>query len=137
MATDGAPSFSRTLMEIHLGMRAILGSVARGAGLTAQQIELLCVLQGRTPAFGELAEMLGCDKTNITGMADRLERRNLVARTTDPADRRVTRLSLTDEGAVFGEQLRAEVASKAAARWEKLSTAERTTVVQLMSTKDF
>lgn len=39
-------------MDVHREMRAILGTVARGAGLTAQQIEMLCVLENRQPSFG-------------------------------------------------------------------------------------
>ncbi|WP_431313345.1 hypothetical protein [Streptomyces antnestii] len=32
-------------------------------------------MKKETPAFGELARLLGCDRTNITGLVARLERR--------------------------------------------------------------
>jgi DNA-binding MarR family transcriptional regulator len=135
MATT-SKDLAAALLRLHREMRAILGGVAREVGLTAQQIELLCVLQARTPALGELAEMFGCDKTNITGMADRLTRRGLVDRTTDPADRRVTRLTLTAEGARFADELKDEVAGRVDARWRSLSAADRATIVGLKSTSD-
>lgn len=108
----------------------MLGTVARDAGLTAQQIELLCVLDGRTPALGELADMFGCDKTNITGMADRLTRRGMVTRVTDDADRRVVRLTLTDEGARFANHLYAEMSDRVEARWAGLSARDHAALIR-------
>jgi DNA-binding MarR family transcriptional regulator len=136
MAATNGIEFTTTLMWLHREMRAMLGGVAREVGLTAQQVELLCVLQARTPALGELAEMFGCDKTNITGMADRLSRRGLVDRTTDPADRRVTRLALTDDGARFATELKDQVAVRVEARWRTLPAADRATIIGLKSTSD-
>jgi len=46
-----------------------------------------------------LAGALHCDTSNVTGIVDRLEDRALVERRTDPHDRRVKRLVLTEEGA--------------------------------------
>lgn len=107
-----------TLMRIHLDMRALLGGVARTFGLTAQQIEMLCLLkQHDAPTFGRLAEYLGCDRANITGMADRLTRRGFVVREADPADRRVTRLRLTEAGDAFADEVRAAVDAAIHARW--------------------
>ena len=114
--------------------RRLVDDLLDQVGLTAQQVELLCVLQAQTPALGELAEMFGCDKTNITGMADRLTRRGLVDRTTDPADRRVTRLALTDDGARFAIELKAQVAGRVEERWRALSATDRATIVGLKST---
>jgi DNA-binding MarR family transcriptional regulator len=49
-------------------------------------------------SMGELAELLYCDASNVTGIVDRLESRGLVERTPDPNDRRVKRLVLTQQG---------------------------------------
>lgn len=130
MATESV-ELTAALLRLHREVRAILGVVAREVGLTAQQIELLCVLQARTPALGELAEMFGCDKTNITGMADRLTRRGLVDRATDPADRRITRLALTDDGISFANRLKADMAGRVEARWSTLSAADRAVLLRL------
>lgn len=45
-----------------------------------------------------LADAHHCDASNITGIVDRLEKRGLVARRADPADRRVTLIGRTAEG---------------------------------------
>ena len=45
-----------------------------------------------------LADAHHCDASNITGIVDRLEKRGLVERRADPADRRVTLIGRTDDG---------------------------------------
>lgn len=46
----------------------------------------------------DLSRVLFTDKSNVTGIVDRLERLNLVSRTPDPHDRRVMLITLTPEG---------------------------------------
>lgn len=45
-----------------------------------------------------LADAHHCDASNITGIVDRLEKRGLVERRADPADRRVTLIGRTTDG---------------------------------------
>ncbi len=53
--------------------------------------------EGSVP-MREIASRLMCDASNMTGIADRLEERGLLARRSDPDDRRVKLLVLTDNG---------------------------------------
>jgi MarR family 2-MHQ and catechol resistance regulon transcriptional repressor len=46
----------------------------------------------------DLSRLLFTDKSNVTGIVDRLERLHLVTRTPDPHDRRVILITLTAEG---------------------------------------
>jgi MarR family transcriptional regulator, organic hydroperoxide resistance regulator len=46
----------------------------------------------------ELAELLVCDASNVTALADRLESKGLAERQPAPGDRRVKALALTSEG---------------------------------------
>jgi DNA-binding MarR family transcriptional regulator len=46
----------------------------------------------------ELASLLACDSSNVTGIVDRLEARGLVARQLSPEDRRVKHVVLTPPG---------------------------------------
>jgi DNA-binding MarR family transcriptional regulator len=43
-------------------------------------------------------EFTGTDKSTVVSLADRMERRGLLTRVTDPSDRRRRRLYLTEEG---------------------------------------
>ena len=56
--------------------------------------------------MGELAAMMHCDNSNLTGIVDRLEERGLVERTAAQGDRRVKLIALTETG----HELRAEMA---------------------------
>jgi DNA-binding MarR family transcriptional regulator len=62
------------------------------------QTRLLGVLRDRRPTMNELAKLLGLDKSSVTGLVDRAERRGLVARIPSTADRRSVLVGLTDQG---------------------------------------
>ena len=55
--------------------------------------------------MSELAGILGCDNSNVTGIVDRLEYRGLVERRPADHDRRVKLLALTGEGQELREAL--------------------------------
>lgn len=55
--------------------------------------------------MGTVAEVLSCDASTLTGIADRLEERKLIQRQTDPTDRRVKLLVLTDAGRTLVESI--------------------------------
>ncbi|MDG4783029.1 MarR family winged helix-turn-helix transcriptional regulator [Micromonospora sp. WMMD961] len=48
----------------------------------------------------DLAGQLGCDRSNVTVLVDKLEQAGLVERRTDPADRRQKTLVVTERGRV-------------------------------------
>jgi DNA-binding MarR family transcriptional regulator len=67
--------------------------------LSVQQLRALMVVAAADGATAPaLASALGVGATTVTGIVDRLERRGLTERRPDPADRRVRRIVLTDEG---------------------------------------
>ncbi|MFC9330496.1 MarR family winged helix-turn-helix transcriptional regulator [Kitasatospora sp. NPDC057015] len=82
--------------------------VAAGQGLTLIQGKMLSLL-GRPLPMRALAELLGCDASNVTGIVDRLEARGLVRRAADPADRRVKTVLLTPEGEEAVRRIRADI----------------------------
>src|SRR5204862_2874684 len=67
--------------------------------LSPPQLAALKVLHPDHPfAMSELAGILGCDNSNVTGIVDRLEYRGLVERRPAEHDRRVKLLALTEDG---------------------------------------
>lgn len=81
-----------------------------GHDVSAEEWAVLLVLQdapGLTP--GEMSARTLRDKTTVTRMVDRLERKGFVIRSRDERDRRVVRLQLSDAGAGAFAQL-AEIA---------------------------
>jgi DNA-binding MarR family transcriptional regulator len=86
------------LAQLSFLVHGILERRAREHGLSAIQIRLLGVLRDRTPTMNELARLLGLDKSSVTGLVDRAERRGLVTRAASIADRRSVLVSLTEQG---------------------------------------
>lgn len=109
---------------LHREAALLYTRVARDFQLTSQQIQLLCALAGE-PSFGELATALGCDKTNVTGMVDRLQSRGLLTRRSDTKDRRISRVVLTEDGHRLREHVRERFAQSVAERFSRLTPEER------------
>jgi DNA-binding MarR family transcriptional regulator len=63
----------------------------------------------RPRTMSEIATVLRCDNSNVTGIVDRLEARGLVRRAADPADRRVKTVLLTPEGEEAVRRIRADI----------------------------
>ena len=71
----------------------------RPAGLTSGQFSLLTSLnRPEAPSIGEVAAVLGMDRTTLTANLKPLERRGLLETLIDPKDRRGRRLKLTEAG---------------------------------------
>jgi DNA-binding MarR family transcriptional regulator len=74
--------------------------------------------------MGSMAELLHCDPSNVTGIVDALEERNLAKRKPSEADRRVKVVELT----TAGKKLRARASEemyKPPAWIESLSAADQ------------
>lgn len=72
----------------------------RPHGLTASQFNVLNILAAGEVGISqrELSEELVVDKSNVTGLINRMEKAGWVRRTEDAEDRRVYRLTLTPAG---------------------------------------
>ncbi|HEY3509538.1 MAG TPA: MarR family transcriptional regulator [Kribbella sp.] len=98
--TDLASALVQTmhrLQDLHV-------ETSRPLGLTPQQAHLLCVLISGPLGMTELSGILSIERSSLTSMVDRLERRSLVARTPSPGDRRACRIELTPDGLSLAHQ---------------------------------
>lgn len=78
-------------------LRAHFELMAAEFGLTPTQAMALRLLKEPLP-MGRLAELLHCERSNVTLVVDRLAERGVLERRADPGDRRVRHLVLTEEG---------------------------------------
>jgi DNA-binding MarR family transcriptional regulator len=113
------------LVQLSFTVQSVLARVADGYELSLIQVRLLGVLRDREPGMLELASFLNLDKSSVTGLVDRAERRGLVRRTTPPEDRRTVHVALTDRGRELARAFAAQVERDLVALVEPLSTAER------------
>ncbi len=74
--------------------------------------------------MGELAALMRCDNSNMTGIVDRLEERGLVERTAAERDRRVKLIALTERGREVRDELNRRMAEPPEVI-ERLSLADR------------
>ena len=95
--------------EVFVGLQLVADRLAEpwarvlkeSADLTMVQYNVLRILRGAGAEglwAGELAERLITRSPDVTRIVDRLEKRGLVRRAADPADRRAVRVHITDEG---------------------------------------
>ena len=81
---------------------AVLTRVGAAADLSLTQLRVLAILRDRRLRMTALADYLGLEKSTMTGLVDRAERRGLLARAPSPDDRRAVDVFLTPAGAVGG-----------------------------------
>ncbi|MGA1811682.1 MarR family transcriptional regulator [Frondihabitans sp. 4ASC-45] len=86
-----------------------LTRVASTQQLSVTQLRVLGILRDRTPSMAELADHLRLDRSSVSGLIDRAEKRGLVVRGTAEHDARVVTVRLTDSGRELGAELEAEV----------------------------
>lgn len=122
------------LAQLSFLVQAVLAKVAAEHGLSVVQLRLLGVLRDREPLMQELARHLGLDKSSMTGLVDRAERRDLVRRTVAPHDKRAFRVSLTDHGREVVRVGEAEVDRQVEALTAHLSAEQRARLSLLAST---
>jgi MarR family transcriptional regulator, organic hydroperoxide resistance regulator len=99
-------------------------------GLKPPQFFALNELDEPVP-MSSIANVLRCDRSAVTWITDRLEERGYVERQSDPHDRRVKLLALTDEGRRVRDQIRARLGETPGAL-ANLTRAEQETLRDLL-----
>ena len=91
-------------------MRTLLvdfvGPISLPTDLTMQQLRVLLTIT-RAPGITthELSQRLAVSAPTVSGLVDRLAEKGLIERATDPADRRIRRLSINATGRELVESL--------------------------------
>jgi DNA-binding MarR family transcriptional regulator len=100
------------LAQLSFLVQSALAEIAGQHDLSVVQTRLLGVLRDREPTMNQLGRHLGLDKSSITGLVDRAQRRGLVTRTVSSVDRRSFQVSITDAGRQLVEQVAAQFAER-------------------------
>ncbi|MEU3778736.1 MarR family transcriptional regulator [Streptomyces sp. NPDC032472] len=128
--TPGKLQLLELLAAIGIAQWRDFAAAAARYGLTSTQAKVLAQLDGPLPMRG-LATLLVCDASNVTGIVDRLEARELVRREPDAADRRVKNVVATDAGREIIRRVREEMQATHSAL-DTLTPAERATLHTLL-----
>jgi len=111
-------------------------AIARHAAehsLSLVQTRLLGVLRDREPTMNELARLLELDKSSVTGLVDRAERRCLVERIPSPADGRAVLVRISDEGRSLVSQVSVRFEADVSKMLDCLPVSDRDALSRLVS----
>lgn len=111
---------------------AVLNRIGAEHDLSLTQLRVLGILRDRRVKMSTLADFLGLDRSTISGLVDRAEKRGLLRRAPNPADGRAVDVLLTETGAELAEHGATEVARALSPLTSKLTRAEARRLTALL-----
>ncbi|MCK2212335.1 MarR family transcriptional regulator [Actinomadura sp. ATCC 31491] len=127
-ADDAMDALVRTTFEV----AGVLTRVAGEHDLSLTQLRVLGILRDRRARVTELAAYLGLDKSTLSGLIDRGQRRGLLARGKNPGDGRVVEVYMTEEGHELAERVREEIRRALAPRTGRLDPGQLDHLAELL-----
>lgn len=121
------------LVRCAFEVTAVLTRLGGENELSLTQLRALGILRGHraAPVTG-LAAHLGVDKSSMSGLVDRAERRGLVRRERSATDRRVVEVALTPEGDALVTRLYGELRRSLAPLTASLDADQRARLTDLL-----
>ena len=121
------------LVQMSFQVQAILTRVGAEHDASVIQMRLVGVLRDRELGMLELARYLTLDKSSMTGLVDRAERRGLVQRKSTPEDGRAVRVSITPHGLQMASEIANQIEREINLLVADLNDTERTSLVAILS----
>jgi DNA-binding MarR family transcriptional regulator len=112
VADNERPDLGAMVMRLGRRLLAMEQPILERHGVTMWAYVVLTALRdGPARAQASLAAAINADKTRLIPVLDDLQKRGLIEREPDPADRRVRLLGLTPEGRRLQQAVQAEIRS--------------------------
>jgi DNA-binding MarR family transcriptional regulator len=127
------PPLVDALVQSSFLVQGALRRVAARQDLSVIQMRLLGILRDREPGILLLSRLLELDKSSVTGLVDRAEKRGLVERVPDPDDGRAVRIKLTRGGRAIVTAGAAEVEAEIETVAAGLTDPQRRQLASLLS----
>jgi DNA-binding MarR family transcriptional regulator len=122
------------VVQLSFAVQTLLTEIAAEHDLSITQLRLLGILRDREPAMLDLARHLKLEKSSVTGLIDRAQRRGLVERSTAPHDGRAVHVRLTAEGRRLTEQITAQANTALSGLLDGLPARDRERLAALAGT---
>jgi DNA-binding MarR family transcriptional regulator len=140
---EGTPSLNRkttsdqsalidALVRASFVTTAVLSTVAAEHEISLTQLRVLAILRHGRGKMSELAVYLGLDKSTISGLVDRAEKRGLLVRTPNPDDGRGVDVALTAAGTELATRGAAEIQQSLSPMTTELSAVETRRLTALL-----
>lgn len=111
----------------------VFADVSRDHGLPPQQLQVLCMLIAGPVGMTELGRQLHLERSSVTGLVDRVEKRRLVKRVSDPGDRRAYLVELTEDGRRLAYVGHGEVTARLESMTKELEHDDRVRLASVMT----
>jgi DNA-binding MarR family transcriptional regulator len=121
------------LVQLSFLIQNALAARAEEADLSLIQTRLLGVLRDRVSTINELASYLDLDKSSVSGLISRAERRGVVERVASAADRRVVVVRITSKGRSLVNKVGAAFEGDVARLLALVSPRDATTLARVTS----
>jgi DNA-binding MarR family transcriptional regulator len=122
------------LVQLSFAVQALLAEIAAEHELSITQLRVLGILRDREPAMLDLARYLKLEKSSVTGLIDRAQRRGLVERSAVPHDGRAVHVRLTAGGRRLAEQITAQANEALSGLLDALPARDRARLSSLAGT---
>ena len=123
-AAAGQQELIDALVMTSFATMAVLNRVAAEHDLSLTQLRVLGILRDRRLKMSELTNYLGLDKSTVSGLVDRAEKRGLLQRAPNPRDGRGVDVFLTPGGARLAERGAAQAAQSLSPMTSALTPAQ-------------
>jgi DNA-binding MarR family transcriptional regulator len=120
------------LAQAAFTVTGVLTRIAAEHELSLTQLRVLAILRGRRAGVTRLAQHLGLDKSTMTGLVARAEKRGLLERAPSASDKRAVEIFLSPTAVELAEKLTVELRSALAPLLEDLDDAERHRLRELL-----
>ncbi len=132
-STPGPDALVDALAQVTFLTAALLSKLAADNDLSMTQLRVLGILRDRQVRMSTLAAYLGLDKSSLTGLVDRAEKRGLVVRVANATDGRAVDVRLAPAGRRLAARLQDRSAQSFSTLTDKLSAAEQRRLQALLS----
>ena len=120
------------LARTSFAVMAVLNRIGAKHDLSLTQLRVLAILRDRRARMSDLADCLGLDKSTITGLVDRAEKRGLLRRGPNADDGRAVDVFLSTEGARVAEIGAIQIARALSPMTERLTKSETRRLTTLL-----
>jgi DNA-binding MarR family transcriptional regulator len=121
------------LFQLSFLLHNTLARIAAEHDLSIIQVRLLGILRDHEPGMFELAQHLELEKSSLSGLVDRAEKRGLVKRIPSPDDRRAAHIRVTAQGRTHSRVIEEEVNAEVGKLVAVLSRSERDRLASVVS----
>ncbi len=129
---DSTDALIDGLVRSAFQVMGVLTRIGAEHDLSLTQLRVLGILRDRRPRMSDLAAFLGLDKSTLSGLIARAERRGLLTRGTSPEDKRAVVVLITDAGRDLTQRMYVEVQDALVPATGRLDAEQRERLAQLL-----